>query len=114
VRASTLLNALLVLPGVRVGAAAVVDSELQVTVRLRRRRLCCPQCSFSTRHRYDTREIDSSWRHLDMGGRICRILLRRRWLRCPEHGVLAEGVPFARPDSRHTRDFDDLAAWLVT
>ncbi|MBD0328472.1 MAG: ISL3 family transposase [Pyrinomonadaceae bacterium] len=31
------------------------------------------------------------WRHLDLGGRVCRIRLRRRRLRCPEHGVLAEG-----------------------
>lgn len=114
VRASTLLNAVLVLPGVRVGRTAVVDGVLQVTVSLRRRRLCCPRCSFTTRHRYDTREVDSSWRHLDMGGRICRILLRRRRLRCPGHGVLAESVPFARPDSRHTRGFEDLVAWLVT
>ncbi len=60
-RASTLLNSLFHLPGVRVGKAAVVDGELQVTVSLRRRRLCCPQCSFTTRHRYDTREVDSSW-----------------------------------------------------
>jgi transposase len=114
VRATTLLNALLELPGVRVAKAAVCDGALQVTVQLRRRRLGCPQCSFTTRHRYDTREVDSSWRHLDMGGRICRILLRRRRLRCPAHGVLAESVPFARPDSRHTRDFEDLVAWLVT
>ncbi|MCI4673765.1 ISL3 family transposase [Candidatus Mycolicibacterium alkanivorans] len=113
-RASTLLNSLLGLSGVRAGKTAVCDGELRVTVSLRRRRLCCPQCSFSTGHRYDTREVDSSWRHLDMGGRICRILLRRRRLRCPDHGVLAEGVPFARPDSRHTRDFEDLVAWLVT
>ena len=113
-RASTLLNSLLELPGVRFGKAAVCDGELQVTVHLRRRRLECPQCSFTTRHRYDTREVDSSWRHLDMGGRVCRILVRRRRLRCPDHGVLAEGVPFARPDSRHTRDFEDLVAWLVT
>ncbi len=113
-RASTLLNSLLGLPGVRVDKAVVCDGELQMTVRLRRRRLGCPQCSFTTRHRYDTREVDSSWRHLDMGGRICRILLRRRRLRCPQHGVLAEAVPFARSDSRHTRDFEDLVAWLVT
>lgn len=113
-RASTLLNSLLELPGVRVGKAAVCDGELLVTVSLRRRRLGCPQCPFTTRHRYDTREVDSSWRHLDMGGRVCRIALRRRRLRCPQHGVLAEAVPFARPDSRHTRDFEDLVAWLVT
>src|SRR5207302_3704146 len=66
------------------------------------------------RHRYDTREVDSSWRHLDMGGRICRITMRRRRLRCPEHGVLAEGVPFARDRSGHTREFEDLVAWLTT
>ena len=49
-----------------------------------------------------------------MAGRVCRILLRRRRLRCPAHGVLAEGVPFERLESRHTRDFEDLVAWLVT
>ena len=113
-RASTLLNAVLELPGVRVGKVAVVDGELRVRVGLRRRRLACPRCGFTTRHRYDTRDVDSSWRHLDMGGRICRIVLRRRRLRCPEHGVRTEGVPFARDGSGHTRDFEDLVAWLVT
>ena len=113
-RASTLLNAVLELPGVRVSKAAVVGGEVRVTVRLRRRRLGCPRCGFSTRHRYDTRDVDSSWRHLDMAGRVCRIQLRRRRLRCPEHGVRTEGVPFARDGSGHTRDFEDLVAWLVT
>ena len=57
-RASTLLNAVLELPGVRVSKAAVVGGEVRVTVRLRRRRLGCPRCRFSTRHRYDTRDVD--------------------------------------------------------
>jgi transposase len=114
VRASTLLNAVLDLPGVWVRAVAVVDGELRVRIGLRRRRLVCPQCPFSTGHRYDTREVDSSWRHLDMGGRVCRLVMRRRRLRCPAHGVLAEGVPFARDRSGHTRDFEDLIAWLAT
>lgn len=113
-RASTLLNDLLGLPGVRATAASVVDGELRVMVALRRRRLACPRCGYTTRHRYDTREVDSSWRHLDMGGRVCRFGMRRRRLRCPEHGVLAEAVPFARETSRHTRDFEDLVAWLAT
>nr|WP_219070867.1 transposase [Candidatus Mycobacterium methanotrophicum] len=112
-RASPLLNALFELPGARVGKAAVEDGELRVTASLCRRQLECPQCRFSARHRYDTREADSSWRHLDTARRICRILLRRRGLRCPDRGVLAEGMPFARPGSRRTRDFEDLAAWLV-
>src|SRR5664279_3207103 len=30
------------------------------------------------------------------------------------HGVITEGVPFARPGSRFTRDFEDLVGWLAT
>jgi len=41
-----------------------------------------------------------------------RASLRR--LRCPTHGVVVEGVPFARPNARLTADFDDLLAWLAT
>lgn len=118
-RATTLLNSLVGLPGV-----AAVDpgswqvepggGEIVVRVRLTRWLLVCPECSYTTAHRYDTREVDSSWRHLDCGGRVCRIKVRRRRLRCPEHGVLAEGVPFARPRSGFTRDFERLVAWLVT
>ena len=40
--------------------------------------------------------------------------LRQRRLRCPEHGVLAESVPFARPGSGFTRDFEELVVWLAT
>jgi transposase len=40
--------------------------------------------------------------------------VRRRRLRCPVHGVVAEGVGFARPGSGFTRDFEQLVAWLVT
>lgn len=85
-----------------------------VRVRLTRRLLVCPECSYATAHRYDTRDVDSSWRHRDFGGRVCRIKVRRRRLRCPEHGVLAEGVPFARPGSGFTRDVEQVVAWLVT
>lgn len=118
-RATTLLNRLLGLLGV-----AVVDpgswqvgpdaGEVVFRVRLTRKLLVCPRCSFATARRHDTRKVDSCWRHLDFGGKVCRIRMRRRRLRCPEHGVLAEGVPFARPGSGFTRDFEQLVAWLVT
>jgi transposase len=88
--------------------------EICVRVRLIRRLLVCPQCSYATAHRYDTLDVDSSWRHLDVGGWVCRIKVRRRRLRCPVHGVRGEGVPFARPGSRFTRDVEQLVAWLVT
>lgn len=37
-----------------------------------------------------------------------------RRIDCPTHGVRTEGVPFARPESGFTRDFEDLVAWLAT
>ncbi len=117
-RATTLLNRVLDLPGVQVSGvdpdSLSGDGELLVKVRLRRRRLACPWCSFTTRRRYDRRTVDSSWRHLDMGGRVCRVRMRRRRLACPEHGVVSEGVCFARPGARFTRDFEDLVVWLTT
>lgn len=113
-RASTLLNRLLCLPKATVRDVEIADDRVRVGVRPRRCRMRCPRCDYSTLHRYDTREVDSSWRHLDLGGRVCVLTMRRRRLRCPEHGVLAEAVDFARPGSGFTRDFDDLAVWLAT
>ena len=111
-RASTLLNALLELPGVWVGKAAVVGDELQVMVGLRGA-AGVP----AMRSRPGTATTPARWTR--RGGiwtwvADCRNVLRRRRLRCPEHGVRAEGVPFARHRSGHTRDFEDLVAWLVT
>jgi transposase len=85
-----------------------------VFVALRRKRLVCPLCEYSTRARCDTRSVDTVWRHLDLGTWRLEIRARRRRLRCPEHGVRAEGVPFARPGCEFTRDFESLVAWLAT
>jgi transposase len=85
-----------------------------VEVALRRRRLICPECGYSTRARKDTRPEDSTWRHLDLGVWRLEVHCRRRRLWCPEHGARTEGVPFARPGSEFTRDFECLLAWLAT
>ncbi len=92
--------------------AARVGSVV-VDVALRHRVLACTACQFTTAHRYDRRDADSSWRHLDLGGRPCRVRMRWR-LACPTHGVVTEAVPFARPGARFTSDFEDLVVWLVT
>lgn len=117
-RATTLLNRVLALPRVRVTHvdpdALNGDGPVEVRVALTRKLLVCPLCEFSTKHRYDQRDTDSVWRHLDVAGRIFRLRLRRRRLVCPSHGVCAEGVPFARPGARFTRDFEDLVVWLTT
>jgi len=85
-----------------------------VTVVLRRRRLQCPKCSYLTWNRESRQHHDSSWRHLDLGIWRLEIHARLRRLRCPEHGVHVEGVPFARDGARFTRDFENLVAWLAT
>jgi len=87
--------------------------RVEIEVALRRRRLQCPRCAFSTAARKDTRPVDSVWRHLDLGVWRLEIRCRRRRLRCPHHGVLAEAVPFARHRAHFTRDFECLVAWLA-
>lgn len=85
-------------------------------MRLRRKRLLCPEpdCGYSTKWRVDTRPGDSSWRSLDMGAWKVTVTARLRRLRCPDHGVIVEGVPFARQRVRFTRDFEDLVAWAAS
>ena len=53
------------------------------------------------------------WRHLDLGASRCWIECELRRLRCPDCGVRLEAVPWARPGVAHTRDFEDVVAWLA-
>jgi len=114
VRATAAFKRLVRLDDVNVTAVEFRPTMVVVTVALRRRRLVCPHCSHKTRWRYDTRSVDSRWRHLDLGTWRLEIRSSLRRLRCPSHGVVVEGVPFARPGAHLTRDLDDLLAWLAT
>lgn len=116
-RASTLLNKLLDLPGITVTGVSFPPGDgavMVVDVGLRARRLACPHCDYRTRARYDTRPVWSWWRHLDFGRFRVEIRTGLRRLACPEHGVLVETVPFARHGTRFTRDFEAVAAFLTT
>jgi transposase len=114
VRVCTAFSRLLDLPGVWVRKVCFEPGRVVVTVALRRRRLQCPKCSYLTWHRENKQHHDSTWRHLDLGVWRLEIHARLRRLRCPEHGVHVEGVPFARDGARFTRDFENLVAWLAT
>jgi transposase len=114
VRITAAFSRLLDLPGVWVRNVRFEPDRVVVTVALRRKMLVCPKCSYSTWHRESHQHHDSVWRHLDLGVWRLEIRARLRRLRCPEHGVHVEGVPFARYRARFTRDFDDLVAWLAT
>lgn len=113
-RVTTAFKRLLRVDGVNVTAVEFVATSVVVTVALRRRRLVCPCCEYSTRARYDQRPVDSRWRHLDLGAWRLEIRARLRRLCCPTHGVRTEAVPFARPGAEFTADFEALVAWLAT
>ena len=63
---------------------------------------------------YDQGAGRRRWRTLDLG--LIRAFLEADAprVRCPEHGVIAAQVPWARHGAGHTYAFDDTAAWLVT
>src|SRR5665648_438593 len=113
-RVTSALSRLLDLSGVWVRSVSFEPGRVVVTVALRRRRLQCPKCSYSTRHRENRQRHQSVWRHLDLGVWRLEVCANLRRLGCPEHGALVEGVPFARDGARFTRDFENLVAWLAT
>lgn len=112
-RVTTAFKRLLRLNGVNVTSVEWAAGAVIVTVTLRRR-LVCPHCRFVTSVCHDLRPAMSRWRHLDLGTWRVEIAARLRRLACPSHGVVTEGVPFARPGAHLTTDFDDLLAWLAT
>jgi transposase len=108
VRVTAAFSRLLDLSGVWVRKVRFEPDQVVVWVALRRKKLVCPKCSYSTMARENEQDHDSVWRHLDLGVWRLEIRARLRRLRCPEHGVHVEGVPFARDGARFTRDFEDL------
>lgn len=113
-RLTTVFNKLLSLQGVFVRDVAFEanESTLIVDVAKRGRRHRCPKCAFATAARYDL-DDGRYWRHLSLGR--WRVLLRAPLARlvCPTHSVITEAVPWAEHESRFTRDFEDLVAWLA-
>lgn len=98
------------LPGASVQQVDFGDSGIVVSVRLRKRRALCP-CGAWSKATYDRSR--RRWRHLDLAAAKCWIESDIRRIDCRSCGrVRTEVVPWARPTARHTRDFEDVIAWL--
>jgi len=108
-----LVRALGVDPGlVRLDRVEVVDDELLIWVRPRvRHRWRCPHCQ-QRRPGYDAGRT-RRWRTLDCGRTKAFVCAQPPRVSCPAHGVVVAAVPWARHAARHTRAFDDLAAWCA-
>jgi transposase len=101
---------MLALPGATVTGVRFEPEGMVIELRLRARLRC--SCGWSTRARYDSSR--RRWRHLDVGG--CRLWLEAdiRRLHCRRCArVVTEEVPWARPGAWHSKDFEDVAAWLA-
>lgn len=110
-RAAVVLNRLLGFKGTVVEGIDFGESEVVVRVRLRAAYLVCP-CGKRSRARYDRSR--RRWRHVDLGRWRVLIEAEIRRVDCRGCGrVRSEWMPWARPGARHTRDFEDMAAWLV-
>lgn len=62
---------------------------------------------------YDRGEGRRRWRALDLGTTPVFVEADAPRVACRVHGPTVAGVPWARHDVGHTRDFDDQAAWLA-
>jgi transposase len=112
-RVCTAFKRLLRLPGASVIDVSFTERGVVVTVRLRRRRRVCAECGQTGRQLQVHDRRVKRWRHLDLGSGRCWIECELRRLRCRDCGVRLEPVPWARPGAAHTRDFEDVVAWLA-
>lgn len=90
------------------------EGAIIAAVRPRRgQRDRCGRCGRKA-PRYDAGEGRRRWRALDLGTAPTYLEADAPRVGCAEHGVVVAAVPWARHDARHTRAFDDQAAWLAT
>lgn len=109
-RVSTAFNRMLDLPGASVSSVEFTGDGIVVGLRLRKRRALCP-CGRWSSATYDRSR--RRWRHLDLAATKCWLEYEIRRIDCADCGsVRTEEVPWARPGARHSRDFEDVAAWL--
>jgi transposase len=111
VRVSTAFNKMLAIVGASVVGVSFLPEGVVVDLRRRRGKHRCP-CGWKTRSVYD-RHV-RRWRHLDLAGTRCWLqaeIVRIDCRRCAR--VRTEEVPWARPGARHSRDLQDLVAYLA-
>jgi transposase len=111
VRVTTAFNRLLAIVGASVVSVAFAPEGVVVGLRRRRRRPVCP-CGWKGRAVYD--RSTRRWRHLDLAATKLWLEAEIRRIRCRRcDRVRTEAVDWARPSARHTRDFEDVVAFMA-
>ena len=110
-RVTTAFNKMLEIPGATVTSVEFTPEGVVVGLRRRQRRPVCP-CGWRGRAVYD--RSTRRWRHLDLGATKLFLEAEIRRIHCRRcERVRTEAVDWARPSARHTRDFEDVVAWLA-
>lgn len=110
-RVTTAFNKLLAIPGASVASVIFSPGGVVVGLTRRRRRPVCP-CGWKGRAVYD--RSTRRWRHLDLAASKLFLEAEIRRIHCRRcDRVRTEAVDWARPRARHTRDFEDVVAWLA-
>jgi transposase len=111
VRVSTAFNKMLGIVGATVASVTFTPTGVVVGLRRRRSKPVCP-CGRKSKATYD-RSV-RRWRHLDLAGSKLWLEAEIRRVDCRACGrVRTEVVPWARPGARHTRDVQDLVAFMA-
>jgi transposase len=97
---------------VRVRGCGFGESGLVIDVAPTTRIARCAGCGCRVRRLYD-RRMGRRWRHLDLGGMQVELRYDLRRVDCPRCGVRVELVPWAEPDSKFTRPFEEQVAYLA-
>lgn len=72
----------------------------------------CPICGCRC-DVYDRKAAPRRWRAMDLARSKCFLEYAPCRVNCPKHGIHVEQVPWARPNSRFTRDLEDWIACLT-
>ena len=91
------------------GAEAVLVAQIRPT---RSRTGRCSRCGRRCQG-YDRGRGRRRWRTLDLGSIRAFLEADARRVRCPIDGVVVAAVPWARPEARFTRSFEDQCGWLA-
>ena len=110
-RVTSAFNKILGLRRASVATVTFTPEGIVVGLRRRRAKRRCP-CGWKTWAVYD-RSV-RRWRHLDFGATRCFLEAEIARIHCQRCGrVRTEEVTWARPGARHTRDLQDVVAWLA-
>ena len=88
------------------------EPVLEIRVRPRKGTLRCSRCG-RRRRGYDQGGGVRRWRHQDFGCFRVELVAAMPRVDCPKCGVVVAMVPWAKPGSRFTRDFEAECAWLM-